>query len=379
MAPRPMFSQGLLRLLGVQGLLVFSSALQAPFVVIYMINNGMSAWAPAIYFMIGFGSEVIFVLLIGKFLRPKVRTMGVISMLFGTLFYLSLGLLNGRGWLLVIIPPLLYSLTMVFFWLPFNILIIENTKKGTRGIILSISFLLFPVLTAIAPAVAGGLVTWFGYPILWIICAVLLVVNAVFIYFLQGFRNIRMPDMSFKMKDLSVPLHLGFLGSGAQDGVWVVAMPLMSYRFTGSEMGLGLLISAFAIVGAFAAIGAGYMSDRTGNRCRFLRIAALVSIPFIIVASVAPNIWVYSIAMGLTYATLPMVYIFLFAKMTDRHEKDPMPAIMAREMGLNAGRFIGAGVLLVITYFIGLEVAMATAAIYIAFCLFVRRETPRTT
>jgi MFS family permease len=136
-------------------------------------------------------------------------------------------------------------------------------------------------------------------------------------------------------------LNAGLFLQGMMDGVFCFVIPLASLSLTTGEFEVGLLLALFALGGAGGALAVARLSDRTGERVRFVRIGALVTLPLFLLVALLPNIFVFVICLGISYFSLHLSWIFLMTLAVDRNERHSPTALLTREFQLNFGRSMG--------------------------------------
>jgi MFS family permease len=125
-------------------------------------------------------------------------------------------------------------------------------------------------------------------------------------------------------------------------------------------MMLGLLFSLFGLAGGVASVLIGRLSDKSGNRVRYVRVGALLSAPLILGAAFAPDTNVYVLMVCALSVVLPLVPILLFALASDRMERREATLSLTRALLLNTGRVLG-GILCVLMIFYTNDVRLAYA------------------
>lgn len=358
------------QLIAIESLVTVAGSLAGVFSIVYLVNLSFTLLEASLFYVVAFVATVLLCLVVTRtgFKRPR-RWMSA-AMLSLSLFYLSFNFLDGY-WLLFF-TPLLFAPYVVGFWVPFNVLILNLTSKKNRGETLGLFFLVFPAIGVVGPLLAGFLITNVGY---WPVfgCAFLaLLANALLILMCPVTIHAPMkPRITFR--GMGNRLSLAFFLEGGQEGIWFTASPLLALLFAEDEMMLGILFSLFALAGGISVVIAGRISDRKGDRIRYARFGAIIIVPFIVLASLAPDLYVYAISMAVANMFIIFIPVFLFALASDRMEKAKPDLTLSRELLLNAGRVMGAVVCTVLILLTNdIRLAFMVSAVMVAGIIAVK-------
>jgi MFS family permease len=136
-------------------------------------------------------------------------------------------------------------------------------------------------------------------------------------------------------------LMYGVLIEGVNDGVFWIAIPIISFEFATSETTLSQYLSLFALWGAIMTVALGYLSDRIKNRRTILRIGAILCGISIVLSTLAPTVSGYLVGMSATYFFLAIIPAFIFTMLLDKLERYKKKGVLVRELLLNVGRTLG--------------------------------------
>ena len=358
--------KALLQLMVIEGLVTLAGSLAGVFSIVFLVNQGgVSLESASLFYVEAFAVAVVVVLLSIKFGVKKPRMMMFLGVLLQGCFYLSFVVLEGN--LLLVVAPIFFGCYIVAFWVPFNILFLEFTSKGNRGEIISMVFLVYPIVSIFSPILGGFLISRVSYDLVFISALVALLSNAVLIWLwpVTDSKPYR-PKLSFE--GVGKRLSAGFFFEGGQEGVWFTCNSLLAMLFAKDEFMLGILLGIFALAGGIAAVFIGRVSDRKGSRAPYAIAGAAVSAPFILMAAMTADTRLYAVAMVALSFTLNMMAIFLFTMSSDRMERDVPSQAMTRELLLNAGRVVGGLVCAVVIFATGdIRAAFAASAFMVAF------------
>lgn len=358
-------------LLAIEALLMLAGSMAGAFSMVFLVQSvSLSVTEASLFYL-----EAFVVTSLICFVMPK-RGIGnskhwlVIAVFSLGMFYLSFLLLDGY-WLLFI-APLFFGPYIAGFWVPYNVLMLNLTSKKDRGQVISIFFLVYPVIALISPIVGGYMITNVGYWLIYTTAFTALVINVVLIALSSSTRSQGMnPKLDTASFGRGLTLSLFF--EGAQEGVFFTASPLLALLFVTDEFQLGILFAVFGLAGGVASVLIGRISDKTGNRARYIRLGALLSVPLILGISLSNELWPYAVLSCAMNLTLPLIPILLFALATDRCEQDKPTCVLTRETLLNTGRVLGCGLCTIIFLLSGdVKLAYAMAAVMIAGTVLVR-------
>jgi len=359
------------------------------FALIYLYREGASYLQCSLYILI---AALVPTLLIAFSSRALVRRFPAAietSLIVLAVYYLSLALLH--DWYLVLIPPVLFGVYMATFWVPYNALIMHITSRKKRGATVGAYFLIFPLVSTIAP-LAGGLVIGFSsYQVLFIIAMGIAVANLVFSAGLRVFTTIRkriiIPELLQSLKvnmvgklhiDLDLRgvdwrIKLALFSEGIQDGIFWVFVPLVSFEFAKSEVTVSGYLSLFAFWGAVMTVVLGYLSDRLRDRASIVRMGAAFGAVSVVFAAYAQSPHEYLSAMSMAYFWIAMIPSFLFTMLVDKLERFKKKGVLIREFFLNLGRCAGiAAIIIVLLAGVPLSYTMGIAAVALASIILVK-------
>jgi MFS family permease len=376
-------------LIAVQAFVAVANTLANSFALIYLVRQGASYLECSIFVLIAI---VVSTLLVSFASRTIVRNFSssittALVCLAG--YYLLLMVLD--GWLLLVIPPVLFGTYIVTFWVPYNVLIMHVTSRAKRGASIGSYFLIFPLVGVLTPALGGVIILLSGYQALFAVAAILAVADTVFIFGLKVFQEMkrriiipelleslkinmigrRQIDIDFRAVDLR--LRTALFAEGIQDGIFWIYIPLVSFEFAKSEVGAGGYLSLFAVWGAGMTIVLGYLSDRIKDRASIVRIGAAFAAISVLVASSSTDPARFVSSMSMAYFWIAMVPSFLFMMLLDKMEKLKKKGVIVREFLLDTGRIVGVlATIMLLLLNVRLADVMVIAGIALATIIIVR-------
>jgi MFS family permease len=360
----------LMHLLVIEALVTLAGSLAGVFSVVYLVRSGLSLREASLFYLEAFVVAVAVCALAFRRGIARPRSLMVAAMVLQACFYLSFVVLEGR--LLLLVAPVFFGFYIVGFWVPFNILFLELTTRENRGEVISIVFLVFPLVSVFSPIIGGFLISEVSYEVVFVSALVALLSNAALIAISPAASSPPLkPVPSFNA--LGRRLSTGFFFEGCQEGVWFTCNSLLALLFAGDEFTLGLLLALFALAGGVASVYIARVSDRTGERALYARFGALASAPFIFLAAWTDSTLLYAMAMVALNLTLNLMAIFLFTLSSDRMEADKPSQTLTREVLLNSGRVAGGAVCALVIFVTGdIRLAFASAGLLILGAAVVR-------
>lgn len=370
-----------------QTLVALGNTIANSFALVYLVRQGHEYLDCALF---------IFTIVIVSLALMSFASRAVVSrfpqsietgMIFLVLYYIGLMFLD--GWYLVFIPPIMFGIYMVTFWVPYNALIMHISSSKARGATVGAYFLIWPMVTTIGPLLGGLIIDLQSYRILFLTAAVVITANLVYIAGWRVLSHIRqrtiIPELLQSLwtnivqrRRLDVDfagvgkrLIGGLFAQGVADGVLWIGIPLITFEFAENEVTLSGYLSLFAFWGAVMTVALGYLSDRIKNRTAFVRVCAAFSGISLIVAAIASSAEGYGTAMSMANFWIAVVPAFLFTMLLDQLERFKKKGVIVREFLLNAGRAIGATIIILsLIAEIDLELTLMVAgAAYLAIVL----------
>jgi MFS family permease len=350
------------------------------FAMIYLLREGLSYIECSVFLLVGFVTAALFATVGSNIVaRDFMRSMKV-GMIAMAMYYISLVLLSGYS--LIFVPPLFLGIYIVMFWVPYNSIISHITSEKKRGAGVGAYFLVFPAVSTVGPLAGGLMITLGSYDLLLAFGAAVILANLAYLSTSKAFptRKDEPPASApgkngfvFGFSGIDRRVARGILAEGVQEGVFWMALPILSFEYAADEAELGGYLSLFAFWGALMTVALGYLSDRIKDRVRILRISAAFTAASLLVCAFAVNAGSYLTGMSVANFWLAVVPAFLFTMMIDRTESNKTKGMMVREFLLNAGRIGGASLTILLLLFdFDLSISMLVAAAAIATVVAVK-------
>lgn len=349
----------LARLIAYETVLSLAWFFAGSFSLVFLIREGLSVQHASYFVAIEYAFTTIYLLIFNRFGFPRAEvSMAIGNLILAAHFACFLFL---SGVLLVNVAPILLALYIPVFWIPFNIIMIGLTNVKNRGFIISMTFVVFPVVYFVGPLAGGATIENLGYDAVFTTSLLLFVANSVLIL-LTWRKDSERYAPKIEWAELRKFPSIGFFFEGVQEGVFAIAIPLAAFFLVGEEFDLGMMLALFGLAGGVMSVVAGKFSDKIGNRTMFINLAALVCGPLVVLSAFLGEALLFGIAIGAIYFFLPLFWIFIFALSIDRAASSGN-AIMGREFMLNTGRALGAFLCLVFTLLVSVQMTLVIAGV----------------
>ena len=323
------------KLLVLFGLLAFGSSSTGSFWVVFLTEvHGVPP--PAIAAL--FGAAALSAVLTAMAMTRVGPVPATPSMAAGIacLAGMQLAVASLRGPALYALFSVLYGAYIPLFFLPWNTLIVTETRAHDRGAKLAGITLAFSIATVGAPFVGGLVAATWGFPSLFLLGTGILTGAGLFgVAVVRPSRRVR---LAWNPGLLGKETAIAYAAQGGIDGVLWTAIPLVTLSFVRGEVLLGAVFSLFALSGGVFAVVLGRWSDRIRHRRRFILLGVGLPIPLAVAVGLAPSLVAFTVANGALTATLAIAPTFVNAAVVDRLEGEIGPVMQTREVILNASR-----------------------------------------
>ena len=270
------------------------------------------------------------------------------------------------GWPLLLFVAVAWGAYIPLFFLPFNALVIGQTRAGDRARKVATFILAYTVVGIAGPALGGVVVDRLGYGPLFALAVGILASGIALMFRLGvGDRNVA---FAFDFRRMGARTNVALFAEGGFEGMAFGILPLIAYGFTSEAIALGGLFSLFALAGGAVTVVLGVASDRFRNRRPFLLAGAACSVVASLLVVQAPSPAAFAVGNSLLSLTSSLAPVFLFTIAVERGPGRHAEAIVTREVLLNAGRAASlSAFFILITLGATTQQAFALAAVSLAF------------
>lgn len=324
-------------LLAFQGICYVAEQLGWNFIFLYAFGQGFDYVGISIYFLIEYGSCVVFI--------PLVKRLDILKAMRGGLALRMAAfalLLQIFWWGQLYIAAVLLGAFVTLFWIPYNTRYLQLTQDANRAQSSAALFSMFAVLGACLPVVGGILMQLYSFQLVLVICIAVLAGAIALSGSLApaGEMTVEILPMLKRTRRLR-PL---LLAEGFWQGVFWLGVPLGLIMAVSGSGEYGAFYSLFGVLGGAASLVAGRWSDRT--RARDLPIyasAAAGGVFSILAALFVPSIHMWTLALSLVYFSIYILWPFTFCVVNEL-STSAAEAMTVREFLTNVGR-VGGGML----------------------------------
>lgn len=263
------------------------------------------------------------------------------------LYYPALFLARLEGPVFLFLALGLLLVHMACFWPIYHIVFTRSSIDGHRGEALGRLFIVTMLAGALGPALGGFLLSWFGYPLLFL-CVLIGVVLAFIPYLVVGDR-----ETYHGFRDLASAVQrptnrkgfLAFIGEGVESSSSIILWPLFLFLIAVSYKALGIITMSSLFLSLVATYVVSRISDRRGRRTLLVFGAPFVALSWIIrTATVSPMTAFFSNAFAgavRPFAQVPFS-VYFYDRVSRAKGREQWSLIFFREFALNV---IGRGLL----------------------------------
>ncbi|MDD5111353.1 MAG: hypothetical protein PHG85_02285 [Candidatus Altiarchaeota archaeon] len=303
------------------------------FVLLYAFNVGFSYREIGLFYIIHYLTVIFVIKNLGTHRTFSLITASFICMMAGFLV-LSETPSPARFYLTAIIV----GTTAALFWIPYNITYFGLADKNATAIRSGLLFLVFPAVNTIIPMISGVVIDSLGFRILFLAAMAAALIPLWYARRIRDGSILRL-DASKTIKTAAGVRTLMAIEGFWQGAAWM-SLPLITFTYMQSGSKYGFFLAYMGIAGAISVLTLCNMSDRTGNRMRFIMPSAILAGLATIGAGLSDTFLQWMTANGLLSLFMAMTAPFTLSVIVDRI-KHPADSMVSRELFLNAGRLAG--------------------------------------
>ena len=240
------------------------------------------------------------------------------------------------------------------FWVTFHSVFTSTGKDGTFGHNIARMGVLVSVASALAPFFGGLVVSAFGFPVLYGVGMVLILLSTIPVVWIGdhlGFRDI--PPGQILRETFSPawrPILTGFFGNRLEIMFATLVWPIFVFGALNSFTSLGAITSVFAVVGVLFMVVAGRAVDKIGSR-RILPIGAVLLVPFWLLTGFTSSAVWFALLNGYRGAIAPFYGISVESFFYRIAKRDSFLSIIKREFGIHLSIILSVVLTAVLWYF----------------------------
>lgn len=264
--------------------------------------------------------------------------------------------------------PIFFLLSAIFdgiqlslYWTAYHIYFAQLTDDGNQGKEMSLNSSLGAVAAIGAPAFGGLIIAYFGYSVVFIVIALLMLIAMIPLRSLPKHDDKVPVDILKTLLALSPKKQLrsllAYCGVGVSQITTTIFWPIYVLPLVAGVTGIGLLGSIIGLFGSMSALFVGFLVDKFGARKILNIVSPLDSLLGLLRMFVSNSTQVFGIS-TLASATSESQFLTVDSLAYQRGRQSNIVAIIVqREVGLAVGRFIfllGIGIL----FWFGLPLSM---------------------
>ncbi|MBD3263093.1 MFS transporter [Candidatus Woesearchaeota archaeon] len=341
----------------------FSLSLVSVFIPMYLLNLGYELNQALFYLAIFYLTMAIFAPIVSV-ISSKAGLKHTIAIGPGlTIVYLlllrSIGEINLPLYPIAIVG----AIGAIIYWVPMNSHFTKSSNKGRRGTETGLFTALPKVAAVTAPFIGGVMIASFGFSLLFLIAAVLLLVSVAPLFLSYEYKS----HMKYKWKQIFSKKNLHWFDDFFVQGFVMVPVFVMFpiYIFTLSQNFsiTGAAVSLMSLGIAICAILLGRATDKFGKKAIMRASAIILSLVFIGLIFITNPFAIYGmsffIGVGWTGIAIPMFTFFC-----DNLKPGTRTEFMSfRDLSYCSGRTIALFFLILVPLLLKFKIAFAIAAI----------------
>jgi hypothetical protein len=315
------------------------------FYLIYLWTRGFSTAVLPVYFLkenlsleqiifgnvATFSGATILLLLMRKF---TAKLSWRLAMVFGFIYILLIVRINSPAQFYL--ASILSGLTIIFYFIPYNIAHFQTTPPHRTGIS-SAALFIFPTLIGLITPLAAGVAGQTNFNYLWIISGIFYLLCFYLVRYQQDFIiDYRFFKFLDSIKTTKVLIFLQALWESMIFGI----IPVFSLLFITEPLKFGIYLTYLSAVGIAANLFLGHLTDRLKKRAVFLYpVTILMGVFTLIFPWGLTSIKWWIVITGIVQFLTPIFWNLSTALVVDT-QTDLKQAFVAREGILMIGRAI---------------------------------------
>lgn len=335
-------------------ILNFGLAMIGIFVPIYIFKlTGNFYYLPAFYGMVSL-SAFVSLLLCPKFLPRLGAARGVllanVFRVLNLVFLLAAPNFRPALWGAAVFEGLIIPT----FWVTYHSIFSAAGRDGNYGGKIARMGVFVSIVSALAPFFGGLVVATFGFPTLYGIGMILILLSTVPVVWIGdhlGFQDVPVRKILGEVfSNKWRPMLTGFFGNRLEIVFAAIIWPLFIFGLSKSFTSLGAITSVFTVVGVLFMVAAGQMVDSFGSR-KILPAGALLLAPFWLLTGLTSSPAVLAILNGYRGAVAPFYGIAVESFFYRIAKRNPFLAIIKREVSIHLSIFLSLFLTAVLWFF----------------------------
>ena len=334
----------------------------------YFVKSGYSYIDIALYFALSFMVSLVAIMAMKHSRSDKLMRTGLILKM--AIFIITAYIYVKP---LLFISGMLWGMMSIFYWVPMNIHFFKFRKEGKNASHTGLFFVMWPILGAILPAIAGIAAEKYGISFVFFSAAALMIPAIILSWGMKQSEALYFDFKKFTENTKGVKTIL-FL-QGIWEGIDWLAVPLVTLSFVSGAVDFGAFYSYLGFFGIAAFFIAGKASDKMKRRAIFLYPVTIAMALSTILSGLATTFFAWGAFRGAVSFLVNLFSPFALTVVVDT-SKNIEDSMISREFFLNFGRALGSMiVVLMLAASIPIQHALVVSgAILLMHPLFLRAK-----
>lgn len=333
-----------------------------PFLTAYFIKTSREGMTDlSIYYITSFALLAIGAFLVANIVKRKFRIgMFRIGVVLDFLYILTIIILNKNIVDHLLFVSILYGISMSVYWFPHDLFIVNKVDSSYRTEYTVKNKIVITLVSVLCPLLLGSIITVTNYILTAVIVLFVALAQIVLSFFLSPDEEANLPKFNLvktwkKLKgsgQIRKILAAEFLiGMNINDGALNVLMTILVFNSFKTDMNLGIINSAIAILSAlFVFLYGKFFKDKNDKKAIvFSSIIPVLSVILVLALKCDASIVIYSACFTIFTTILAVareIRIFNAANSKIVGKDNQVEFFAIRECMLNCGRIFGYSLLL---------------------------------
>lgn len=322
-----------------------SSCFSGALLIFWLSKNGIGFSDLIIYYMVAF-----FVALISILYLPNKQISSRKTIFLGVLFNLSyvLVLVKIFNPIQLYISAIFLGLTIVYFWITYNIMYFKYSRENKRGLNSGIYFFISPIISITLQPLAGIVAQKFGFYTMFGFGFLMYLIPLFLIRYLPDFKFSL--DVKKELNSLKFNWTLFFHGMSSRINYSLIGIYTLYFMLT--PVSFGSFFGYLSLMAASASVINGYISDKIKNRKYFFYSFSVLAVLSFIPLAFVSNPYYWSLFAGINNLCFYLASPFWLAYNLDYYKDIGVEKTMIlREVYLNVGYFFNLLIVFLVFYF----------------------------
>lgn len=370
------YSDSLVYFFSARMIYLIGAGLVGLFVPIFIYESFNNSYqAVIIFYLLSSFFHIIFLPFLAKTIIANLRKSLAVGIIAVAFYLLSFYLLEELQNINIIFFALFFLvLFRLFYWLPFHNEFINFSKTGNRGSQYSILFLIKDISSILIPLIAGIILTYYDYSVLFAVSIVIIILAVFPVFKIKKIKQAYTYSYFQVFKELlskkNRKMFWAYLADGAESGVGFFIWPVFIFVvLEGQYLAVGALSTLIIAITVLFDVIAGKYADKFDKKKMLKYSSGFYAIGWIIKIFVQTAWQIFAVS---TYHNFTAIFrripfdALMYENAADNgHYVDEYTVV--REIALHMGRILLLAAVGFLVYFWGIYVAFFLAAVVSIF------------